>query len=154
MPAMSLVSSGPSQPVIVGLTAEPVAVVRDTVLLVEDDQPVAALVAHILARINCRVIHARDGEQCLRLFERQSASIGLVFMDCGLPDTHGGSLCQRLRATAPGLPVLLSSGREQPGLVALLAADGPTAFLAKPYLPGDVLRQVRSLFGASVGASR
>lgn len=134
--------------------AEPAPLVRDTVLLVEDDQPVATLVAHILARINRRVIHARDGVECMRLFEQQSASIGLVLMDCGLPDVHGGSLCQHLRVIVPGLPVLLSSGREQPGLVTLLAADGPTDFLAKPYLPGDVLRQVRSLFDAGAGPSR
>ena len=38
--------------------------------------------------------------------------------------------------------------RDQPGLMALLAADGPTAFLPKPCLPGDVLQRVRALLGA------
>ena len=122
------------------------SVACDTVLLVEDDAPVAALLRHILARINRRVLHARDGAECLRLFERNSASVGLVFMDCTLPDAHGGSLCQKLRAAVPGLPVLLTSGRDQPGLLKLLAADGPTAFLSKPYLPGEVLGRVNSLF--------
>lgn len=120
-------------------------VVRDTVLVVEDDAPVAALLGHILARIDRRVLHARDGGECLRLFEQHAAAIGLVFMDCTLPDAHGGTLCDRLRSIVPGLPVLLTSGRQQPGLLKLLAADGPTAFLSKPYLPAEVLRQVRLL---------
>jgi two-component system cell cycle sensor histidine kinase/response regulator CckA len=154
MPAMSLVSPDLVHSAVSGFSAETSPVARDTVLLVEDDQPVAALLSHILARINQRVLHARDGTQCLRLFERQSASVGLVFMDCGLPDAHGGTICRRLRALVPGLPVLLTSGREQPGLVALLAPDGPTAFLPKPYLPGDVLRHVQALLGGRVCGHR
>ena len=148
---MSLVSPDPVQSLVSGFSAEPVPAVRDTILLVEDDAPVAMLLTHILARTDRRVLRARDGAECRHLFEQQSASVALVFMDCGLPDIHGGSLCRQLRAVVPGLPMLLTSGRAQPGLVALLEPDGPTAFISKPYLPAEVLRHVRTLLGVSAG---
>jgi DNA-binding response OmpR family regulator len=129
-------------------TPLPSASTRDLVLLVEDDEPIAGLLAHILERMNWRVAVASTGAECLRLLETHREEIGLAFLDCSLPDLHGGSLCARLRATVPGLPVLLTSGRTQPGLLELVAADGPAVFLSKPFLPADVMRQVRILLPA------
>jgi CheY-like chemotaxis protein len=122
---------------------------RDTVLLVEDDESLAKLFALLLQRSCLRVLHARSGEDCLRLFAKHQGAIALLLMDCNLPDAHGGTLCHRLRATSPGLPVLLTSGRKQDSLQSLLAADGPTGFLPKPFLPGDVVPQVRALLQVS-----
>ena len=51
----------------------------------------------------------------------------------------------RLRALHPGLPLLLTSGQKQDALFALLGADGPTGFIAKPFKPADVLREVHAL---------
>lgn len=118
---------------------------RDTVLLVEDDESLAKLFVLLLQRCCFRVLHARSSADCVRLFEEHSAAIALLLMDCNLPDGHGGTLCHRLRASCPGLPVLLTSGRKQDSLQLLLAADGPTGFLPKPFLPGEVLPQVRAL---------
>lgn len=123
---------------------------RDTVLLVEDDESLAKLFVLLLQRCCFRVLHARSSADCLRLFEENQPAIALLLMDCNLPDGHGGTLCHRLRASSPGLPVLLTSGRKQESLQSLLAADGPTGFLPKPFLPGDVLPHVRALVPAGV----
>ncbi len=122
---------------------------RDTVLLVEDDESLAKLFVLLLQRCGFRVVHARNGADCVRLFDQNPASIALLLVDCNLPDAHGGSLCHRLRGTVPGLPVLLTSGRRQEALQELLAADGPTGFLPKPFFPGDVLPHVRALVAAA-----
>jgi DNA-binding response OmpR family regulator len=81
----------------------------------------------------------------MRLFEKNRSDVVVVLMDCTLPDAHGGSLCHQLRQEVPNLPILLTSGRKQEALHALLAVDGPTGFLPKPFLPADVIRQVRAL---------
>eukprot|EP01035_Chromulina_nebulosa_P062946 gene62946-86096_t len=117
----------------------------ETILLVEDDQSLANLFMLLLQRAGFVVRHARNGAECRAEFAAHQASIGLLVMDCGLPDAHGGTLSHELRAAVPQLPVLLTSGRQQGALVALLAADGPTGFLAKPFLPAEVTRQVRAL---------
>jgi two-component system cell cycle sensor histidine kinase/response regulator CckA len=117
----------------------------DTVLLVEDDPMLAQLFGVLLKKCGVEVLAARDGTECLRLFRTFRSSVSLVVMDCGLPDVHGGSLCHQLRSATPNLPILLTSGRKQGALHALLALDGPTSFLAKPFFPADVLREVSGL---------
>jgi two-component system cell cycle sensor histidine kinase/response regulator CckA len=125
---------------------------RKTVLLVEDDDSLSRLFALILERSNLRVVRAGDGVECLRLFEENRSDVAVVLMDCTLPDAHGGSLCHQLRQAVPNLPILLTSGRKQEALHGLLAADGPTGFLPKPFLPSDVIRKVRDLLEQVVRA--
>jgi CheY-like chemotaxis protein len=118
---------------------------RDTILLVEDDEMVAMLVKRVLERLDWHVVLAGDGAECGRLVAQHGPAIALAMVDCTLPDIEGGDLCERIRRSLPALPVLLTSGRERSDLSAGLAADGPAAFLAKPFLPGDVIHHVQSL---------
>ena len=118
---------------------------RDTILLVEDNEIVALLLMQVLKRIHWRVLRAGDGAEGERMLVEHGPAIALALVDCGLPDADGADLCQRLRLVRPGLPVLLTSGREQSELAQALAADGPAAFLAKPFLTCEVTRQVQNL---------
>lgn len=115
------------------------------VLLVEDEDSLADLLLHLLGRSKIRAIRAADGASALRLFGEQRGSIILAFVDCRLPDIDGGDLCQELRRIAPGLPLLLTSGRDQRALLSALSAGGPTSFLQKPYMPADVVHHVNAL---------
>ncbi len=83
-------------------------------------------------------------------FIQHQSRISLVMMDCKLPDADGVSLSQRLRQISPGLPVVLTSGRDQSSFLEILAAGGPTAFLPKPFYPQDVIKRVSALVGAIV----
>jgi DNA-binding response OmpR family regulator len=123
------------------------APLRDTILLVDDDDLVASLVARLLERGRWRVIRAIDGAGAEYAVSQHGPAIALALVDGRLPDTEGAPLCERLRAVVPGLPVLLVSGRECSSLACALAAGGPAAYLAKPFMPLDVLRQVQSLIG-------
>ncbi len=144
--AIELDARHPAGPV---AAAVPTTPKRDLVLLVEDDDNVASLLVRLLERMNRPVVLARDGASCERLLQAHHERIALAFVDCSLPDTHGGSLCQKLRTIVPGLPVLLMSGRSQPGLLGLVTADGPAAFVSKPFLPADVVRHVSALLPAA-----
>jgi two-component system response regulator AtoC len=130
------------------LTNTPIAA-RDLILVVEDDDVVGPLLELLLSRVARRVQRVRDGAECARIFNGIAPEVALVIMDCGLPDAHGGTLCHRLRKAAPRLPVLLTSGRPQPNLLALFAADGPTDFLPKPFRPADVLERAEALLAAA-----
>jgi len=125
---------------------------RGTILIIEDDELVASLFGLLVAPLAARVLRARDATEGQRLFEQDPGAIALVVVDCGLPDVPGGTLCRRLRAIAPGLPVLLTSGREHPELRCQLAADGPVDFLAKPYRPAEATQRVRALLTAKLAA--
>ncbi len=115
------------------------------VLFVEDEPTLAVLMGHLLARLTQSVLHAADGTAALHLFAEYRDEIALVIVDCQLPDMPGFELCQLLRTLVPGVPLILTSGRDQRPLVAALSTGGPTEFLPKPYLPGEVVRRVGAL---------
>lgn len=115
------------------------------ILLVEDHDIVAGLITKVLLQNHWQVVRVRDGAECEAEFLRQRDRIALVVLDWRLPDTDGGVLCQRLRALAPGLPVVLTSGKDQSGMVDVFESGGPTAFLPKPFRPQEAARQIAAL---------
>ena len=119
------------------------------VLLVEDDELLANLVLRLLGHLNRPIFCAATAAAALELIKQHRSSISLGVIDCQLPDMHGGELCVALRSQAPGLALLLTSGRDQRAILESLAASGPTVFLAKPYLPGEVVRRVTALLTTS-----
>lgn len=127
--------------------ADAVAGAADVVLIVEDNDTVAGLLTHILARVRRRVVRARSGAECLALFAEHRRELGLVILDCKLPDMEGVSLCRELRKENAALPVLLTSGRDY-SRDGVLDTAGATAFLPKPFRPADVELKVTTLLGA------
>lgn len=119
------------------------APLRDLVLQVEDNDCVARLVSALLVREGFRVRRARNGAECELLFAALADEIALVMLDCRLPDIDGATLGRRLRAQAPELRVLFTSGHTYAGQRAF--DDGLTRFLAKPFLPAQLAREIKSL---------
>lgn len=117
------------------------------VLLVEDDDTVAGLVMHILKRAQHEVLRARGRSDCLVLWQTRMEEIALVILDCRLADGEGASLCHELRALAPDVPVLLTSGRDH-SRDPLVTEGIATAFLRKPFRPAEVEGTVAALLGA------
>src|SRR5437867_4131900 len=109
MPASSAVAFASTRPAAPVSGAHTASGVRDLILLVEDDEMIATLVKQVIERIQWRVLLAGDGAECDRLMAQHGASIALALVDCGLPDIEGAELCERLRSSQPGLPVLLTS---------------------------------------------
>jgi CheY-like chemotaxis protein len=113
------------------------------VLLVEDDDCVADVIVHLLVRNGHRVVRASDGAQAAQHFAAHELEVALVFLDCGLPDIDGVSLCRVFRRLAPKLPIILTSGWES-GPARAITGEGPTVFLQKPFFPTDVMRAVNA----------
>jgi DNA-binding response OmpR family regulator len=128
----------------------PASAARRTILVVEDEDFVAGLITRFLERGNFRVVRAADGAEAQRVFAAQADTIGLAMIDATLPDMHGGALARLLREHAKHLPLLFVSGRDSSALREVFAAEAPTGFVAKPFLPAEIMRQVRALIGATV----
>jgi PAS domain S-box-containing protein len=106
-----------------------------SVLLVEDNPGDASLIREAIA---VEAEHAPLGvavEQAASLAEaRRSLADGrfdLVLLDLGLPDAEGPELVDRLRALAPGLPVLVLTGRDDVELGRSLVRGGAQGYLVK-----------------------
>ena len=115
------------------------------VLLVEDDESLSDLLKHLMSRINVRALHASTGAAAIKMLVENRTIVTLAFVDCHLPDSEGCELCKQLRVIAPGLPLLITSGRDQRQLESVFESTGPCSFLAKPYMPADVMARVKSM---------
>jgi PAS domain S-box-containing protein len=113
-----------------------------TVLVVDDEPGVRKLARDILQSAGYAVVEAADGEEGLQNVERDRG-IGLVLLDQTMPRKDGSEVLAVLRMTHPRLPVVLMTGYGA-GAEAASVADG---FLAKPFLPLDLLALVGRLIG-------
>lgn len=109
------------------------------VLLVDDDTPVRHALARGLARAGFRVIEATHAEDALRVWDRDSASIGSLVADMRLPGRSGHALAVELAAKKPSLRVVLVSGLDSDSVQHLTGDTLEFTFLRKPFPIGDLV---------------
>lgn len=115
---------------------------RRTVLVVEDDADIRALLAGFLAREGFEVDTADDGAAMDRALARRMPDI--VVLDLMLPGEDGLSICRRLRMRGD-LPILMLTAKsdEIDRVVGLeLGADD---YLGKPFNPRELLARMRAI---------
>ena len=117
----------------------------ETILLAEDDEQVRVLTSSLLERFGYTVITAYDGKDALVQFHAHRDAIQLVLLDVIMPGKNGRAACEEMRASAPGLKALFTSGYSA-DIFQLGEFDEPGfAFISKPVLPADLLRRIRQL---------
>lgn len=117
----------------------------ETILLVEDEAAVRAVLGRSLRQWGYQVLEAVDGEDALDVVAAYRAPIHLVVSDVIMPRLNGAELFERLRAWYPNLRFLLISGYTR-GAVAAEHLGGPsTTFLAKPFALPQLASAVRAL---------
>lgn len=119
-----------------------------TVLVVDDEEVVRALAIRVLERAGYRVLSASGGHDALALLEAHRGEVAAVLLDLCMPDLHGREVLARIRASDPGLPVVLSSGLDPSE--AGEGGDG-VSFLQKPYRLGELLEAVRAAIAGEMG---
>jgi two-component system cell cycle sensor histidine kinase/response regulator CckA len=111
----------------------PIAASSRCVLVVDDEPRVRKVARRMLERANYQVMTANDGLEAIELFQRHPDSIDCVVLDLGMPRLGGIETMQRLRALAPELPVILSSGYSQLHALDLVVDDRRCLVVHKPY---------------------
>ncbi len=94
----------------VGNALTPVPSGSETVLLVEDEEPVRAVAARALRRLGYTVIEASDGASAIALCRETSTAIDLVLTDVVMPGLAGPEVACALLELRPTLRVLYMSG--------------------------------------------
>ena len=130
-----------------GIQAEPLGK-GETILLVEDADPLRVMTREILERSGYSVLEAENGERALEIAEGYKGSIGLLVTDVSLPKINGLLLAAHLQKQRSGLKVLYVSGYA-PGVLASVGLKQGTAFLQKPFSAEELTQRVRELLGAN-----
>ncbi|GAA5073484.1 response regulator transcription factor [Streptomyces similanensis] len=113
-------------------------------LLVEDDNHVAAALSAVLARHGFDVTHARSGEEALQALVPEGAGFGVVLLDLGLPDQDGYEVCGKIRKRT-AIPVIMVTARSDVRSRIHGLNLGADDYVVKPYDTGELLARIHAV---------
>jgi len=113
-----------------------------TVLLVEDEHDLAALVRRQLEGEGYHTLVAHDGKMALIL--AQQTQPDLVILDWMLPELDGLTVCRKLRERSV-VPILMLTARAEEADRVLGLEVGADDYLAKPFSLRELMARVRAL---------
>ncbi|MEU2793907.1 response regulator transcription factor [Streptomyces sp. NPDC007100] len=114
-------------------------------LLVEDDDHVAAALSAVLSRHGFDVTHARSGEEALRaVLPGEQSPFGVVLLDLGLPDQDGFEVCGRIRRISSS-PVIMVTARSDVRSRIHGLNLGADDYVVKPYDTGELLARIHAV---------
>jgi DNA-binding response OmpR family regulator len=116
-----------------------------TVLVCDDDEGVRKLVVDVLTLRTYTVLQAANGADALRVAREHRGPIHLLVTDLVMPGMSGTELAVALHALEPNLKVLYMSGYTDDVHVLSGTLEQSARFLSKPFLPGELVRVIRSL---------
>ena len=123
---------------------------RQTILVVEDEPPIAETIVYALQTEGFAPLWKTTGREALAVLAQQP--VALVVLDVGLPDMSGFDVCRELQRRAP-VPVIFLTARssEVDKIVGLeLGADD---YVAKPFSPRELTARVRAVLRRTAGRS-
>ena len=112
------------------------------ILMIEDDESLAALIAEYLGTMGFKVTTRRTAADGLALLPQEA--FDALILDVMLPDSDGFEVCRQVRARSD-LPILMLTARgdETDRIVGLeLGADD---YLPKPFNPRELLARLRAI---------
>ncbi|MEW6211868.1 MAG: ATP-binding protein [Acidobacteriota bacterium] len=118
-----------------------------TILLVENEEIVRALIKGILKGSGYTVLEAADGKEALKISHQHKSRIHLLLTDVVMPHMSGRELAQKLVASRTDMKVLYMSGHTEDAIVRHGVFVGEVNFLQKPFQSEILMRKVRELMG-------
>lgn len=115
------------------------------VLLVEDEQTLADIIADTLSEKDFTVTVAYNGVEGLRAFDRERPQV--VVTDIMMPGMDGLSLVAELRRRDPSVPILFLSARSAAEDVVRGFEAGGNDYLRKPFAMSELIVRLRALAG-------
>lgn len=116
------------------------------ILLVEDDENLAAGIEYNLQRVGHEVVRAADGEEALAALRaaRRDGAIDLTILDLMLPRKSGFDVLQEMAAAGLDVPVLILSARDEEVDKVRGFDLGAVDYVTKPFSLAELLARVKT----------
>lgn len=124
-------------------TPEPPGGKGETVLLVDDEEPIRRLASGTLGAFGYQVLVASNGTEAVAILQARRGEIRAVITDMMMPGMDGAELISTVRTSDPDLPIVASSGLADSGREEQVRRLGAGEFLSKPYTSARLLWTLR-----------
>jgi CheY-like chemotaxis protein len=119
--------------------------IKPTILVVEDEPTLRALVRRVLERGGFDVIEAASGLAALQLWNSTKPHVDLLLTDMVMPDgISGRQLAEKLKAENPSLKVIYTTGYSSDLMGSDIVLREGINFLQKPYPPQKLVQTIRN----------
>jgi two-component system, cell cycle sensor histidine kinase and response regulator CckA len=117
----------------------------ESILLVEDAEPLRKLAQSFLEAGGFRVVPAASGEEALEAAARHPANFDLLLTDVVMPGMNGRALAEQLSARQPQMKVLYMSGYTDSFIAGHGVLEAGLHLLHKPFTEEVLIRNVREV---------
>ena len=121
----------------------------ETILLVEDDPSVRAVVTSMLDQRGYRLVPAGSGEEALALAHATPGTVDLLITDLVMGGLNGRETAEAVREHQPQAKVLYMSGYTDDAAIRVHGHESGISFLQKPFSGEELGRRVRELLDAN-----
>jgi len=115
---------------------------RVNILLVEDEESFVDALTIGLDREGFDVAVARDGQQAVALFAKETFDI--VLLDLMLPKMSGLDVCRQIRASSE-VPIIIVSAKSEEADMVLMLEIGADDYVTKPYRLRELVARIRAV---------
>jgi PAS domain S-box-containing protein len=117
----------------------------ETILLVDDEEPILALGEQTLSKLGYQVITATDGESALEIYRQQKEQIDLIILDLMMPGMGGMRCLEKILVLDPHAKVVISTGYSFASSPEQNIERSPRGYLNKPFDIRDMIKVVREV---------
>lgn len=110
---------------------------KGSILVVDDDASIRAVLAEFFQQEGFTVHAAHDGPTALAVFEAEG--FDMIFLDYLLPSMTGLEVAASMRRKDPSTPIILITGTPRLLVVDEIIQAGISQVLSKPFTPKQIL---------------
>jgi len=117
----------------------------ETIMLVEDDHTILALVQQLLEQLGYHVISSESPVAALAKLDAESGPVDLLLTDVIMPEMNGRQLFENMRKRRPAVRGLYMSGYTADVIADRGLLDESCNFIQKPFQAAEIAQKIRAI---------
>lgn len=125
-----------------------------TVMVVDDLEAIQVIVREMLEECGFHVLTAADAADAMLTAKRFLGQIDVLVTDVQMPGADGIALAREMKASRPGMAIVVMSAALSPTITKKHVASVDAAFLWKPFTKTELLLKIEESLGRAMGKTR